>query len=200
MENPNWNKWTLMPELELWQAAALSLDIEPDRIPMYERWQYMQIRQDFEDMSENYIDRLEIIHANICHTLTASEINFTQPWKSKVLLKDFISWCGKNNFSIPEKFISRAITNNIVPAENAEPLVSDKSSETYPPELDIAFQAWRAVSATEGKGKPKARIRKWLDTNAIHLSNEAKERIVTVANWDKSGGATRTSKASNGGG
>ncbi|MBP0132440.1 MAG: hypothetical protein ITD31_03515 [Nitrosospira sp.] len=194
MENPNWNKWMLMPELELWQAAALSLDTEPDCIPMYERWQYMQIRQDFEDMPKNYIDRLEIIHANIGHKLTVSRINTTQPWKSKVLLEDFVSWCGKNNFSIPEKF------NNIVPAENAEPLAFDKSSETYPTELDIAFQAWRAVSATEGKGKPKARIRKWLDTNAIHLSNEAKERIVTVANWDKSGGATRTSKASNGGG
>ena len=162
------------------------MDIEPDCIPMYERWQYMQIRQDFEDMPKNYIDRLEIIHANIGHKLTASKINATQPWKSKVLLEDFVLWCGKNNFSIPEKF------NNIVPAENAEPLAFDKSSETYPTELDIAFQAWRAVSATEGKGKPTARIRKWLDTNAIHLSNEAKERIVTVANWDKSGGATRT--------
>lgn len=41
------------------------------------------------------------------------------------------------------------------------------------------------------KWKPKARIKKWLDDNT-KLSNEAKERICIVANWDKLGGATKT--------
>jgi hypothetical protein len=68
----------------------------------------------------------------------------------------------------------------------------NKNSPTYPPELDAALRAWHEVSTTEGKGKPKARIRAWLDSNT-DLSNEAKERIATVANWDKVGGASRTS-------
>ena len=69
----------------------------------------------------------------------------------------------------------------------------DKASPTYPPELALALDAWRAVSTTEGKGKPKARIKAWLDTNAPkNLSNEAKERIAIVANWEKTGGATST--------
>lgn len=67
----------------------------------------------------------------------------------------------------------------------------DKANPTYPPELDIALQVWRAVSATKGKGKPKARIKEWLDNNTT-LSNEAKERVAIVANWEKTGGATRT--------
>lgn len=74
--------------------------------------------------------------------------------------------------------------------EAAQP-VFDKTNPAYPPELDVALQAWQAVSATEGKGKPKARIKAWLDSNT-KLSSEAKERIATVANWDKTGGATRT--------
>ena len=73
----------------------------------------------------------------------------------------------------------------------------DVKSEFYPPELDIALQAWQAASADKGKGKPKAKIRAWLNScklkiNGKELSNDAKDRIATVANWDKSGGATRT--------
>ena len=70
----------------------------------------------------------------------------------------------------------------------------DKTSPSYPLELDAAIKAWLAVSSNKEKGKPKAKIRAWLDSHATFkkLSNEAKERIATVANWDKLGGATRT--------
>ena len=67
----------------------------------------------------------------------------------------------------------------------------DKDGPTYPPELDLAMQAWEAVRNDKGKGKPKAKVKAWLDKNT-KLSNEAKERISTVVNWDKTGGATRT--------
>lgn len=67
----------------------------------------------------------------------------------------------------------------------------DKASPTYPPELAYALAAWRAVSTTEGKGKPKARIKAWLDTNTT-LSEKAKDRIAVVCNWEKLGGATTT--------
>lgn len=69
--------------------------------------------------------------------------------------------------------------------------IFDKSSATYPPELDFALQAWQAVVNSEGKGKPKARIKNWLNDHTT-LSEEAKNRIATVANWDKLGGATRS--------
>jgi hypothetical protein len=70
-------------------------------------------------------------------------------------------------------------------------MLFDSSKPNYPIELDFAVKAWQAVSTSEGKGKPKARIKKWLDDNT-KLSNEANERIATVANWDKAGGATKT--------
>lgn len=65
-----------------------------------------------------------------------------------------------------------------------------KNINKYPIELKFAIQAWQAVSASEGKGKPKARIKKWLNENT-NLSNEAKNRISIVVNWDKAGGATK---------
>jgi hypothetical protein len=74
---------------------------------------------------------------------------------------------------------------------NLDNLFFDKSQKNYPPELDIAIQAWKEVALKEGKGKPKARVRDWLDKNT-DLSNEAKERIAIVVNWEKTGGATKT--------
>lgn len=117
-----------------------------------------------------------------------------------------------NELATPEFFIDYAFSRRIYPSwfnwavkrgfyklklehinfgTAAEKQDFDKKSKTYPPELDIAMQAWREVSATEGKGKPKARIKAWLDANT-KLSAEAKDRISTVANWNKMGGATRS--------
>lgn len=88
-----------------------------------------------------------------------------------------------------------AKTNQPEDLINCAPVISapsfDKDAANFPPELAIALQVWTAVSATDGKGKPKARIKAWLDSNTT-LSNEAKKRIATVANWDKTGGATRS--------
>lgn len=72
-----------------------------------------------------------------------------------------------------------------------QPVVFDKENITYPKELDLAIQAWQAISTTHDKRQPKARIKSWLDQHS-NLSNEAKERISVVANWNKTGGATRT--------
>ncbi|MEO6824167.1 MAG: hypothetical protein ABI167_05480 [Nitrosospira sp.] len=76
-------------------------------------------------------------------------------------------------------------------AEELESLF-DKNHPHHPSELYFAIKAWQAVNASSGKGQPKARIKAWLDENAKDLSNEAKERIATSANWHKVGGATKT--------
>lgn len=71
----------------------------------------------------------------------------------------------------------------------------DPDSETYPPELDIAMQAWRAV--TNGRDinvNPKNQIETWIDEHypdRKKLSKEAKERIAVICNWEKSGGRRR---------
>lgn len=108
----------------------------------------------------------------------------------------YIDWAISKRVDIP--WLNDAIEQGFY--EKPKPLQAiekplnlsfDKTSNTYPEELDLAIQAWQAVSASEGKGKPKARIKTWLNTNT-KISNEAKERIAIVANWDKTGGATST--------
>ena len=97
---------------------------------------------------------------------------------------DWLDWAIERGLYTPKQKAEKS-------AQAKQHPVFDTASPTYPPELDIALQAWQEVSATDGKGKPKARITEWLDANT-KLSSAAKERIAILANWDKTGGATRT--------
>jgi hypothetical protein len=122
-------------------------------------------------------------------------------YPGKFLRNDLASWFDEKGYKscfpfqheitwvmVPKTRFS-SINQSINTASVAE---LDENSSTYPPELDAALKAWQAVATAEGKDKPKARLRAWLDANTT-LSNEAKERIAIVANWNKLGGASRTS-------
>jgi hypothetical protein len=123
-------------------------------------------------------------------TFGRDELNYWFLWKGWPTCYDFChessSGIGAHSIFLPRRQQSMEEVTQIFLSR------LNKNSPTYPPELDAALRAWHEVSTTEGKGKPKARIRAWLDSNT-DLSNEAKERIATVANWDKVGGASRTS-------
>jgi hypothetical protein len=95
---------------------------------------------------------------------------------------DSIAWAGDRFSKFP--FKGEQVSNSEKP-------LFDETDTKYPIELDMAIKAWQVASKSNGKGKPKVRIRAWLDENTS-LSNEAKERISIVSNWDKLGGATRT--------
>lgn len=99
----------------------------------------------------------------------------------------------ENDLFISKKTITFLLDKNRLDSDEVSKIVllDDFDKKNYPIELEFAIRAWRSVTSSEAKGKPKGRIRKWLDENT-DLSNEAKERISIVANWDKLGGATRS--------
>lgn len=74
----------------------------------------------------------------------------------------------------------------------------DPDSGTYPSELDIAMQAWRAVTNRPTADlTAKEQIENWLNQNypdRRKLSQEARERIAVICNWEKSGGRRRSEK------
>lgn len=72
----------------------------------------------------------------------------------------------------------------------------DVSHPGYSKELDVAIRVWLDVVSNQAE-KPKGQsfkkaIRKWIDKNHSDLSNEAKERIATLVNPNKNGGAPIT--------
>ena len=150
---------------------------------------------------KRYVKNNEFYYLDCCKSL--EELNAlwnASPYKDSLSFTPefFINWALSKRFE-PE-WLDWAIKKGLVSNINKEFLVGtminqreifDKNSPTYPPELDLAMQAWEAVRNDKGKGKPKAKVKAWLDANT-KLSNEAKDRISIVVNWDKSGGATRT--------
>jgi len=65
----------------------------------------------------------------------------------------------------------------------------DEDRDIYPPELDIAMLAWRAATNQRDPNEtPKSQVRAWLDEHYPKLSEEAKQRIAIVCNWEKEGG------------
>lgn len=138
------------------------------------------------------IKRLHNIWANCLRDSEAEDYPpaFFIEWAlSKHFRPDWLDWAIERKLYIPSEPTIEATPKPLIP----DLPTFDSTANIYPPELDIANKAWQAVSSVEGKGKPKARIRVWLDERYAdtELSKEAKERISIVTNWNKTGGATK---------
>lgn len=75
----------------------------------------------------------------------------------------------------------------------------DVKHDHFAPELALAVSAWRALEgSTVVNRSPKAAIQGWIDANPNswhgpgELSGSAKERIVTLVNWKREGGAPKS--------
>jgi hypothetical protein len=98
----------------------------------------------------------------------------------------WLDWAIEHNLYVPKQGLN---SGQLDTTDTIETYTFDPKSTIYPNELELACQAWRAVSSTKGKGTPKERITKWLKDNT-DLSNSAIGRISIVANWKKVGGVT----------
>ena len=135
------------------------------------------------------VDRLKGFWENSIRVrVSASPRNYIDWALSKQFHPPWLDWAIEHKLYVPEQEMN---TNKLDAADTEKTYTFNQESTTYPIELDLACQAWRAVSSTNSKGKPKARIEKWLKDNT-KLSGSAMKRISTVANWEKTGGATPT--------
>lgn len=111
-----------------------------------------------------------------------------------VFMMDEIESCEKFH---PELLAIKQHSNIDAETEaSAERQLIAQSFDKYPNELKAAIKVWHATFEVEGKGKSKEKIMTWLRKHENEfnpkLSETAKERITTVANWDKTAGPTKT--------
>ena len=94
---------------------------------------------------------------------------------SMVEIADVIRWCDKNHFP--------------------HGLSGDHEKDSLPAELCAAidaFDALRSNPALTNKRTPKSAVKQWLKERRPELSENARERIATVVNWQPQGGAPKT--------
>ena len=100
-----------------------------------------------------------------------------------VLVADLVRWCDSKGIDHPWE----SVRANSIETAAAMP--------DYPQELRAAIEAFEAVRSdpkAQARRSPKAAIAAWLKINKPDLSEGARERIATVANWQPVGGAPKT--------
>lgn len=183
--------WLRLDYWRLCDAALLFADINPESVNL-RRGDFTELVT-LKNINYNLFDFTDEFNELNCKFDDLRRILFNedlehdspQNWIDRALNKKIaIPWL---DFAIQKGFYKSETS-----ASQLELPIFDKNSSTYPIELDLALQAWRAVTSNLGKGKaPKAQIIKWLDANT-KLSVVAKERVATVANWNKTGGSPRS--------
>ena len=115
----------------------------------------------------------------------------------------FLRWASDKGYVVPPMFTS--LVGDVRSRSTLEAEVKrlegelarawdqfDENDAHYPPELDIAFQAWRAVSNEKfpKSGTVRQRLERWIRQHHpdAALKKETIERIATVASWDKQRG------------
>lgn len=133
---------------------------------------------------------------------------YGEPIMSGIKLTTLAMWCARKGLTYP---LPNAPT---VQATNPEALAeierlkveierlkaeliearegaSFADNERWPEELDIAMMAWRAAlsGAEQAAKKPRVYMLEWLEKNCGEKLNQTqRDRIATVANWDKTPG------------
>lgn len=90
---PRWKKWRLMPEVRMFEAVALSLDIEPDKVRTTD-YAWMGAKYPFDEGSE-FNDRLDVLLANSTNRTffpTPCISNLSNGYQCGIRLSEFAQW------------------------------------------------------------------------------------------------------------
>jgi len=108
-EKPNWDKWRNMLEVVLWEAVALSLDVEPDYLDSRDEKLSMH-RQPKQDKDEkNFNDRYDVAesHMGIGKPLRPGSI-LPRAHRAGISLAEFAAWAQSINWEIPQELADLA--------------------------------------------------------------------------------------------
>jgi hypothetical protein len=193
------NHWLLCDELTIKQAALLMVDIDPDEAIWVEEWELHKRPSGYEAAKQAI--RVAVNTKKVNGRIVALqrptmvdaknwEVALVEIEGSVDIDRSMVEVVSLGNFlrerGVTSKFFSPPY-----------PLAPIKShSPDYLEELRAAIEAFEAVhgdsSATKGR-TPKQALLLWLEENKKgQLSENARERIATVANWQPSGGAPKT--------
>lgn len=98
--SPNWAKWQHIPEVMLWQAVALSLNIDPDSADRSYSW---KAEETLIGESKEFQDRLDVLIANFSRhpLLKPTSLSLSDPAESSLLVGPFAAWATGINWTIP---------------------------------------------------------------------------------------------------
>ncbi len=154
-EKPNWKEWKYTPQVQVCQACALSLDIEPNSIKRNPiSWQtgpYAdQLFEDESFQSENEKKEFKSRQRILLNNLNSKENslwfspNDNRPNLGEVSLTEFAAWCRSVEWSIPQELTALAKKPDAAP-------VTKENKQT-------PIDPIKSIEGKEIRGVPKKEI------------------------------------------
>jgi hypothetical protein len=199
----------LRKEFYLWEMAALLLNVNPLYVKLIEsnghkfrvmvadytvkdsprhskHYLYQELKKamiDAVDYGELELFGDELISFNYCQQDNLRDTGDTGSCASeyhKLSRHTVQAWVEKYNFETTF-FETQKVAVNL-------PNYLDKNHPEHSLTLGIAIEAWERFSDL-GISHPKKYVEKWLSEQHSNLSQEVRDEIAKMANWNKSGGA-----------
>jgi len=100
---PKWSKWRFILEVKLWEAIALSLNIDPDKVKFnHDNW---ALGNSVFEESKEFEDRLEILKRTIDRNngLKSLDISIGNQSANTISLPQFAVWALSIGWKIPQE-------------------------------------------------------------------------------------------------
>lgn len=194
-EKPNWKEWKYTPQVRVWEACSLSLDIEPNSIKKHQlSWMTGPgIDQLFEDESFQSEDEKKEFKSRqriLLNNLNSKENplwfspNHNRPNLGEVSLPEFASWCPSVEWPIPKELAALAKKPDAAPATKEEnkltpstPIKSEERQEIKGVEKKEIINAFRGIHylTDEKWSNMLASPPDWLKRCIVKKGNKGKE-------------------------
>ena len=178
IDAPDWDFWRHLPDVEIWQACALSLNLEPDKFEWSgDSWllgpgdhgpsiESTSFRDSDEEAS--FYKRVKLLCANLFRRehFSAPILNMGKSFKSRAKLPEVAAWAAGIGWSLPDAFPAPAAPDAGKPLATAPDVdatvIPQKSGPSPLTTGDLAF-AFSGLWKNESEWKkPLGDKPKWL--------------------------------------
>jgi hypothetical protein len=189
--HPGWNDWQHIKSVTYGVAACLLSDVHPldydgkgyPELPTRTKSKGNLIKVAILTRELSTISTY-VIRDGVATPVTDSKLlpKEEPAYETTVSVSELAEWCDAKG--IPHPWGSSESDNSW-----------ESAVSRFPEELRAAIEAFNAVRtdpAVAAGRSAKAMLLEWLKQHKANLSNGARERIATVANWNPQGGAPKT--------
>lgn len=189
---PNWSVWQNIPEPELWQAVALSLNIDPNKVTRVQNWDRSP---DPFDEGQDFKDRIFMSVSNLgkspYFTLSPRFIAVREEM-ALVSLPAMAAWSVELKWPCPPDFTELAKKFVLPPRSDLENPPSSLQHIGRSEKLSFLLQAsdrfWANAKLGEGDTHPRQEaVQVWLEERGFSPSLADKAATIIRPDWAKKG-------------
>ena len=192
---PNWNKWKLIPNAKIWAVAALSLDIDPDKVKHNPQDWMANAFTTLE--GQDFKDRVEVITANAMNdkssllylvTLNQGGVEYCE-----ISIANFAKWAISKSLSLPSELAGLASKEDEAIKSVVEKSLNEKATHAnVSDKLAILNQAstkfWANADSNDNNTHPlNSTVAAWLIEREFTQTLADKGATIIRPTWATTG-------------